>query len=53
MDAPANTMSYMLAGYGVIFGIMIVYFASLYFMLYTHKHLYTEDLTTGHFHTGS
>jgi hypothetical protein len=29
MDAPANTMSYMLAGYGVIFGIMIIYLASL------------------------
>jgi hypothetical protein len=29
MDAPANTMSYMLAGYGVIFGIMIVYLVSL------------------------
>ncbi len=29
MDTPANTMSYMLAGYGVIFGTMIIYLVSL------------------------
>lgn len=29
MEGPANTLNYMLAGYGVIFGIMFVYLASL------------------------
>ena len=29
MEGPANTLNYMLAGYGVIFGIMLVYLASL------------------------
>jgi heme/copper-type cytochrome/quinol oxidase subunit 2 len=29
MDAPANTMGYMLAGYGVIFGLMILYLVSM------------------------
>ncbi len=29
MEGPANTMNYMIAGYVVIFGIMIVYLASL------------------------
>ena len=29
MDAPADTLNYMLAGYGVIFGLMAVYIASL------------------------
>jgi hypothetical protein len=29
MEGPANTLSYMLAGYGVIFGVMLVYIASL------------------------
>ncbi len=28
-DAPANTLSYMIAGYVVIFGIMLVYLVSL------------------------
>lgn len=29
MEGPANTLNYMIAGYVVIFGIMIVYLASL------------------------
>lgn len=29
MEGPANTLSYMLLGYGVIFGIMLVYLVSL------------------------
>jgi hypothetical protein len=29
MDAPANTLNYMIAGYIVIFGVMAVYIASL------------------------
>jgi hypothetical protein len=29
MQGPADTMNFMLAGYGVIFGIMIIYLASL------------------------
>ncbi len=29
MDQPANTVSYFIAGYGVIFGVMIFYLASL------------------------
>ena len=29
MDGPANTLNYMLMGYGVIFGIMFLYLASL------------------------
>jgi hypothetical protein len=29
-EAPANTTSYMIAGYAVIFGVMLVYLISLY-----------------------
>lgn len=29
MEAPANTLNYMIAGYIVIFGVMAVYIASL------------------------
>jgi hypothetical protein len=29
METPADTLGYMLAGYGVIFGLMLVYLASL------------------------
>ena len=29
MEGPANTLSYMLLGYGVIFGIMFLYLVSL------------------------
>jgi len=29
MDGPANTVSYFVAGYGVIFGILGIYLASL------------------------
>ncbi len=29
MDAPAQTMGYMVAGYSVIFGVMLVYLISL------------------------
>ena len=29
MEGPANTLSYMLAGYGVIFGVMLAYLGSL------------------------
>ena len=29
MDAPANTLTYMIAGYSVIFGIMLIYLVSL------------------------
>jgi len=29
MDGPADTLNYMIAGYGVIIGIMIIYLASL------------------------
>lgn len=29
MEGPANTLNYMLMGYGVIFGIMFIYLASL------------------------
>ncbi len=29
MDGPANTLSYMIAGYAVIFGIMLIYLVSL------------------------
>lgn len=29
MEQPANTMSYFIAGYGVIFGVMVFYLASL------------------------
>jgi hypothetical protein len=29
MDQPANTISYFIAGYGFIFGVMIFYLASL------------------------
>jgi hypothetical protein len=28
-DAPANTTSYMIAGYAVIFGVMLIYLISL------------------------
>ncbi len=30
MDTPAQTLSYMIAGYAVIFGVMIVYVVSLF-----------------------
>lgn len=29
MEEPANTLSYMIAGYGIIFGVMLAYWASL------------------------
>ena len=29
MDAPANTLGYFIAGYSVIFGVMIIYLISL------------------------
>ena len=29
VEGPAQTLNYMLAGYGVIFGIMVIYLASL------------------------
>lgn len=29
-DAPANTTTYMIAGYVVIFGVMLIYLISLY-----------------------
>lgn len=29
MDTPANTMGYMIAGYAVIFGVMLIYMVSL------------------------
>ena len=29
MEGPADTLTYMIAGYAVIFGIMLVYLASL------------------------
>ena len=29
MDAPADTLSYLIAGYSVIFGVMILYMVSL------------------------
>lgn len=29
MEGPANTLSYFIAGYGVIFVVMVVYLASL------------------------
>lgn len=29
MESPANTLSYMLLGYGVIFGVMLIYIISL------------------------
>ena len=29
MDAPVNTLNYMIAGYAVIFGVMIAYIASM------------------------
>ncbi len=30
MDGPANTMVYMIAGYGVIFTVLLVYLISLF-----------------------
>lgn len=30
MEGPADTLNYMLAGYGVIFGTMILYIVSLF-----------------------
>jgi hypothetical protein len=30
MDAPANTLGYMIAGYSVIFGVTILYVISLF-----------------------
>jgi hypothetical protein len=29
MDAPANTLSYFIAGYAVIFGLMLIYIGSM------------------------
>ena len=29
MEGPADTLNYMIAGYGVIFGVMFIYLASL------------------------
>ncbi len=29
LDAPANTLSYMIAGYAVIFGVILIYLVSL------------------------
>lgn len=29
MEGPANTLNYMIAGYAVIFGVMLIYLASL------------------------
>ncbi len=29
MDAPADTLNYMIAGYAVIFGLMLIYLVSL------------------------
>ena len=29
MEGPADTIGYMIAGYGVIFGVMLIYLASL------------------------
>lgn len=29
-DAPANTTTFMIAGYAVIFGVMLIYLISLY-----------------------
>ena len=29
MDTPANTIGYMIAGYAVIFGVMLIYLVSL------------------------
>ena len=29
MDTPADTLSYMIAGYSVIFGVMLIYLISL------------------------
>lgn len=42
MDAPANTLNYMIAGYSVIFGVMLVYLVSL---IIRHHNL-RQDLTT-------
>ena len=30
MDAPADTLNYFIAGYSVIFGVMLVYLISLF-----------------------
>ena len=42
LDAPANTLSYMIAGYIVIFGVMIIYLISL---AIRHRNLH-QDLET-------
>jgi hypothetical protein len=30
MQGPADTLNYMLAGYGIIFGVMLIYIISLF-----------------------
>jgi hypothetical protein len=42
LDAPANTLSYMIAGFVVIFGVMIIYLISL---VIRHRNLH-QDLQT-------
>jgi hypothetical protein len=42
VDTPANTVNYMIAGYSVIFGVMLVYLASL---IIRHRNL-RQDLNT-------
>jgi len=42
LDAPANTVSYMIAGFVVIFGVMIIYLVSL---VIRHRNL-NQDLHT-------
>lgn len=41
-DAPANTLSYMIAGYVVIFGTMLIYLASL---VVRRKNLHQDEET--------
>jgi hypothetical protein len=40
MDAPANTLGYMIAGYVVIFGVMLIYLVSL---VVRHRNLTQEE----------
>jgi hypothetical protein len=40
MDAPANTVSYMIAGYTVIFSVMVIYLVSL---VVRHRNLKQEE----------
>jgi hypothetical protein len=40
MDTPANTMAYMIAGYAVIFGVMLIYIVSL---VVRHRNLRQEE----------